>query len=767
MQVLQVEEPKWTDPVAYLNELPSHVSSKSAGPFAHSMGCISKAEVAEKNPAIVGNFWARLLLGFVCVAYAQNTKVEFRSSLKEFARVFHAAPVEQYCSSMVTCGPFVDAVMAACKKNPFLLKCTFGFPFEKGRYDAMIRAMLNEAFAAVDIKGCDGRMMQVLLFFASWIMSLFTKVPLDLFWRLEVCRFKSPVVTWDGYVIELGLGHNRSGQFLTGMHNQLAFTIALMYVWLKQGNTVESFWGIRELINADDGLLQDHLYGGIVALTDGLWDLNIDIQWDIAGASVLECEYLGAVPVKQGLKYGPARKLYKMLCSLLLVELGTTWAEYFEMLEGILISYYATPRAYDLIIRYVKYLNDKYGFGYVLPIRARLDVIVYGWEGGPMMQSSSGRKAKKKVARRAAKQKLANQSVARGGKKFPSMDRQLEAERKVGMRGVLHMIPGTRDYAFARMSPFKAYDADVSPRIPLAPAEPSAVLKNKLRGVGKTSGTTKFGYVTVNAAACMVNDSVFAVNWTDDSTYTHDYISPVSGTPGTGADASNNTGMPYSATNFNDSAVGGDTTLKSRLVALGLRVRYVGTKLNEGGRVVAVEPPNRGYLANKKFSDLTALKRNASVSIFNSDWHEVVLSTQHVTDTQYLQVNTGNGVWYTSERVGSSLSRVGDSGEYWATSLVIAIESAVAGQPFEWELVTFTEVVGVPAPNPESGSQDPSGASHVHAAHALVKLQQPEKAHTTGWSMGRVLSHVADYALKHTSSIVPMVTHKLLTAAGF
>jgi hypothetical protein len=549
------------------------------------------------------------------------------------------------------------------------------------------------------------------------------------------------------------------------MHNQLAFTIALMYVWLKQGNTVESFWGIRELINADDGLLQDHLYGGIVALTDGLWDLNIDIQWDIAGASVLECEYLGAVPVKQGLKYGPARKLYKMLCSLLLVELGTTWTEYFEMLEGILISYYATPRAYDLITRYVKYLNDKYGFGYVLPIRARLDVIVYGWEGGPMMQSGSSRKAKKKAGRKAARQRLNQQEVKMGRKKFPSMDRQLEAERKLGMRGVLHMIPGTRDYAFARMSPFKAYEADVSPRVPVAPAQPSSVIKNKIRGVGVTNTDDSFGYISVNAAACFVNDGTVAINVTTDVAYAYDTISAVIGSSSGGVDATPNTGMPYSGANFDYNPALAATTLKGRLVALGLRVRYIGTKLNEGGRVVAVEPPNRGSVTGYSFDDLAALKQNASVGVFNNDWHEVCFSTQNKSDTQYIQVSTTSGFWFTALDNNSNLSRNTHSSQ-WNNTLVIAIKSAENEQPFEWEVVTFIEAVGVPAPNPELGAQDPNGASHVHAAHSLVKLQQPEKAHTTGWSMGRVLSHVADYAIKHTSSIVPMATHKLLAAAG-
>jgi hypothetical protein len=156
--------------------------------------------------------------------------------------------------------------------------------------------------------------------------------------------------------------------------------------------------------------------------------------------------------------------------------------------------------------------------------------------------------------------------------------------------------------------------------IPLPPALPSAGL-TVFAKTTMTTGSGNVGFVAVAPKAAIANDQVAA--WVTDATF---------------ADADVDLGARGVTGLFSNSPYGldalGDDLLEHRLVSCGVRVMYRGTKLHEGGVVIALAEPDHQSLALKTESTLRAYDE-ARAEAGTMRWHRAVWVPARESDYHY------------------------------------------------------------------------------------------------------------------------------------
>lgn len=144
------------------------------------------------------------------------------------------------------------------------------------------------------------------------------------------------------------------------------------------------------------------------------------------------------------------------------------------------------------------------------------------------------------------------------------------------------------EYAQALANPYTGPLACV----PNFPALPTRKVRTWARGTFAT-GTAGFGYIVMSPMRACVNDTVFLMS--SFSTYTGTTIDVTLPTnPGVGSHTAN---ADYVTANIGPS----NQLVQPRLVAAGLRVRYIGTELDRGGQLVGLMEPNHQSLAGVNF----------------------------------------------------------------------------------------------------------------------------------------------------------------------
>lgn len=222
------------------------------------------------------------------------------------------------------------------------------------------------------------------------------------------------------------------------------------------------------------------------------------------------------------------------------------------------------------------------------------------------------------------------------------------------------------DYARALNNPFKAFSQEVKqvcvPDQSLVPSEKSSLI---IRGVGGT-GTNKVGYVAAKVGPFGNNTPIaFMSDPGNTATTTVQYNDPTWGTGGTGGASVAVPGNCY----WPESDIGDRRQM--RIVAAALRARYIGTKLNQGGRIYAYRTADN--LSMVQSTPLTVYQHNATKSYpLRDDWVTVTWTPVLSADFLYQQ----------------SLKAVDE------LCLSLTLESAEVDQPFEWELIYYIESCG-------------------------------------------------------------------------
>lgn len=249
-------------------------------------------------------------------------------------------------------------------------------------------------------------------------------------------------------------------------------------------------------------------------------------------------------------------------------------------------------------------------------------------------------------------------------------------------------------YCHLLCDPFRA----VSTGVPSFPTFESQVLRCFVRGTATSSSTSDMGFVTVDPYGFLANDSTSSVR-ASTSAYTGTTIADVAtGVVGTSSNS------PYNSTQIVN-----DELMHYRVVAAGLRVRYIGTKLNAGGRAVAWTDLDHTSQIGKNYSDLTANDR-CRVEILDGKWHSTTWNPIDASELEYVN-------YLDASRVMS-----------------VIFYPAAASQTVEFEVVVHYELIGKTIRGKETRMADPNVQSIVSAVQ-----------HANGHTVGERMHQVGDY----------------------
>lgn len=222
----------------------------------------------------------------------------------------------------------------------------------------------------------------------------------------------------------------------------------------------------------------------------------------------------------------------------------------------------------------------------------------------------------------------------------------------------MYLSPCTLAYAKAKLDPFN-YQQNELPCIPDVLDIPSQKLVTVLRGTAST-GTTGFGCIMASGN-WNANDT--PVVWSTDSTYA---ASNMPSATGTGVVATWDSRFPYPSS----------LKRQHRSVVTALRVRYIGTELNRGGRLAMrannVPTTSTGATFSSVASDTVSV-------IFPVDrkWHTILWNPAYPEPYAY-DVNDYS--------VGTS--------QPTNAQLIALFEGVAAQQAYEWELIGYHELIG-------------------------------------------------------------------------
>lgn len=227
--------------------------------------------------------------------------------------------------------------------------------------------------------------------------------------------------------------------------------------------------------------------------------------------------------------------------------------------------------------------------------------------------------------------------------------------------------------------------------IPTFPALQSLKARTYARGVFATSSTTGVGYVVVSPLRCCVNDQS-AIFFTL-STFTGTNITASLGVGINPADT--NASYPGADLNLTESGFG------ARVVGLGLRVRYIGTELNRGGQLYALQDPTHSSLDGRSIAEL-ANELQTRVFPVNRVWTTVL----------YKPVSSGD--------MNFNQGLPGITQDYYLA--ILAFISSTTSLSFEWEVYGVFEYQGVNIRGQTASHTDPTGFAAVHSSSAVSSV---------------------------------------------
>lgn len=210
---------------------------------------------------------------------------------------------------------------------------------------------------------------------------------------------------------------------------------------------------------------------------------------------------------------------------------------------------------------------------------------------------------------------------------------------------------------------------DDLPCIPDMYDAPSKKVRTLARGTLFVPANTG-GFITFFAFGGAARDCN-SINYCD-ATYTYDGIAPTFSTTGVVEQA--NIQAPYTIANIGP----GLGQVQNRLVAAGLRVRYIGTELNRGGMIVPFRHPENQPFTGYHLADMLAYQETRQ-AIVNREWHGINYVPTNAVQYQYstatIAVNQNPG---------------------YNGSLGIYIENSGANVsvPYQWEAVAYYEYTG-------------------------------------------------------------------------
>lgn len=264
------------------------------------------------------------------------------------------------------------------------------------------------------------------------------------------------------------------------------------------------------------------------------------------------------------------------------------------------------------------------------------------------------------------------------------------ASAQIVSENAFRVGPCAQKYAESLADPFTG-PADAC--MPVTPAVQSRKLRTFIRTRFQSSSVNGAGFVTMQPLAC--NDgAVTAGNIGTAAAYTSSaaWLGPVALpnlNPATAGVIPLNHNGEYSTSAFSSAGV------QARLVSMGFRLRYAGTELNRGGRVMLYEDPDHSDWSTGASNSVIMGNEKAKEHKIGEDWITLCTSGPVVpSEFDYVPYpNTPNG------------------GTTKAHYLLATIDSAAVGSTYDVEFYWNWEITGILARGKTPSDSDDLGFS--------------------------------------------------------
>jgi hypothetical protein len=325
---------------------------------------------------------------------------------------------------------------------------------------------------------------------------------------------------------------------------------------------------------------------------------------------------------------------------------------------------------------------------------------------------------------------MQNQRSKKGGAVPRNRNNRNKAERALLNQGVTvgHLSQCADTYMRVLSNPFTDVD---NACIPDAITLPSQKMRVTCRGTFY-SGTNGFGFVGINPWTGITSDGISTTQGIGCTAvystvnYNYAYVTlPMTSTTGGIATANSNSIYTRAAMN------GAQGALNFRLVGCGLRVRYIGTELNMGGRIIMYRQRTNFPDVNNNLSPAYALNDVFyHSSTMSRSWKQITYLPARTEDLSYHSFNDPSNVGVTDYRI------------MWAL-----VDGTVTNVAFEFESIYYYEIVGVGS----SGIQVTRSHSDPVGFGAIMSAL-PQTLRDTGSSLYNYMRDGAMSALKTATS---------------
>jgi len=307
-----------------------------------------------------------------------------------------------------------------------------------------------------------------------------------------------------------------------------------------------------------------------------------------------------------------------------------------------------------------------------------------------------------------------------------STKKRPKPKRQASVQGI-GLTECAAKYAAAIGNPFSPQA--IGACIPTFPCRESFKVSARKFGAFQV-GASYRGFVAVSP--CLANDVVSIWNTLGSyqgSTFTVDPSAPQTGLVSSAFDT-----LPFTASELSDTTKVSNAEMAGRIISTSIRIRYIGTQLNFGGRCYAYVDPAHGNLNGQSMETIGGRKGCLRVPV-SREWTEITVFANTDDEVAYpVSANHSADMCdlLTMFPLSSRLGIASGTTDIGGFPIVIAINSTAAND-FEYEIVTHAEYVGALAASVVTRSHtDLDGFSHVQDAGGRNVMARTDSR--TSWS---------------------------------